>query len=140
LTDKIGDGLEKAAAKLAELHRKGRTADELTAVDDYRITSLLLDEHPGSGSCVPFEIIDAVLHQSEETFKLTLRLSNLLSESWLPFKLYDASRPGASLLRLFFYSTVLCSTPSTTESLLFYEPFDPPLVMQPPDLFGGNVA
>ena len=89
--------MEKAAAKLAELHRKGRTAGELTAIDDYRITSLLLDEHSGNGSCVRIEIIDAVLHQSEETFKLTLRLSNFLSMSWLSFKLV-ASRPGASLL------------------------------------------
>ena len=81
LTDKIGDGLEKAAAKLAELHRKGRTAGELTAIDDYRITSLLLDEHSGNGSYVPFEITDAALHQSEENFKLMLlRLSNLQSE------------------------------------------------------------
>jgi hypothetical protein len=40
-----------------------------------------MDEYSGHGSCVPFEIIDAVLHQSEETFKLTLRLSKFLSQS-----------------------------------------------------------
>ncbi|KAF3002916.1 hypothetical protein E8E13_002692 [Curvularia kusanoi] len=88
------DHLEILAAKLAELPREGRTEGEpaLAAIKHYRITSLLMDEQSGNGTCMPFETIDAVLHQSEETFKLDCIRPRSQDGSRLPYK-FDASRP-----------------------------------------------